>query len=64
MVFTYRYFSIPKEVVMPIRNEIEQAIKVKSADNVIERSEHIGLGDGLDAVIKTPQIVCESASNL
>ncbi len=51
-----KYISMPKEVTTPIKNEIEQAIKVKSTDNVIEKSKGFGLGVGVGA----PQIVCDS----
>lgn len=51
------YIPAPKEVTIPIRYEIERAIKVKSTDNVIEKSKSFGLGLGVGA----PQIICESA---
>ena len=52
-----KYSRAPKEIIVPIRTEIEQAIKVKSTDNVIEESKMFGLGVGVGA----PQIVCKSA---
>ncbi|MCK5321332.1 hypothetical protein KAJ38_02030 [Candidatus Pacearchaeota archaeon] len=54
------YIPIPKEVIIPIRTEVEEAIKIKSADKVVETILHLGsLEDYLGS--DTIKFTCKSA---
>lgn len=58
--FVWVFRSMPNEVVIPIKEKIEQVIKVKSAENIVEKSKHIGLGGGLSVGMGAAQIACQS----
>ena len=53
------YFK--KEVTLPIRTEIEKAIKVKAFENKVERVEKVFFGCGVGVGIGAPQVKAHSA---